>query len=182
VVLNCVFETYPNYLKRGQFNAGLVLLKHKGKFGFADKTGKVIVPINFFNLGEVSSIIAFQSEKGWGFMDLSTKVLINPLYQFAESFNDGVAIVEKNGMQGVIDAKGVEIIPISFQSVVRLGKKMFHVSMGEKNGIYTLKGEVLVPVIYSDIRIVDKDFIALKLVDDLHYLYLVENKIIKPIR
>jgi hypothetical protein len=182
IILNCVFETFPNYLIRGQYNAGLVLLKHKGKFGLSDKTGKIIVPMNFFNLGDVSSLIAFQSEKGWGYMDLNTKVLINPIYQYAESFQDGFAIVEKNGMQGVIDVKGVEVIPISFQSVVRLGKKMFQVNMGDKNGIYSLKGEVLVPVVYNDIRVIDKDFIALKMEDDLHYLYLVENKIIKPIR
>jgi hypothetical protein len=59
---------------------------------------------------------------------------------------------------------------------------MFQVNMGDKNGIYSLKGEVLVPVVYNDIRVIDKDFIALKMEDDLHYLYLVENKIIKPIR
>jgi hypothetical protein len=181
LILQAVFETFPNYLKRGQFTSGLALLRYKGKFGLVDKNGKVIVPLNFFNLGDVHTLLAFQSEKGWGYMDLSTKVLIEPVYQFAESFKDGIAIVEKNGMQGVIDTKGVELIPASFQSVVRFGKNLLQVTFGDRTGLYTAKGETLAAVSYIDIRQIDNDLIALKRGNELHYLYLPEKRIIKPI-
>jgi sporulation protein YlmC with PRC-barrel domain len=55
------------------------------------------------------------------------------------------------------------------------------VSNGSRYGIYTAKGEQIVPVNYQQIRAIDKDFLVLTNPNEVHYLYLPEKRIIQPI-
>lgn len=181
IVIKPQFEVFPNYLKRGQFNSNLAIVKIKGKYGIIDKTGKIVIPATYTEIGEVSSLIAFTKGKGWGFIDLSNKVIIQPEFDFAESFKDGLAIVEKMTLQGVINSKKELIVPIEFTTVSRLAKDLFIVSNGSKFGVYSSKGEILVPLSYQQIMLTDKDFLLLTNNNELHYLYLPEKRIIKPL-
>lgn len=174
------YEIFPNYLERGQFHSNLAIVKQKGKFGIIDKQGKVVLPITYNGLGNVSSLISFSKGKLWGFMDLTGKVIIQPEFDYAESFKDGTAIVEKLTLQGVIDPKKNEIIPLVFTSVDRLTKDLFLVSNGAKYGVYSSKGEQLVPLDYQQIRLIDKDFLLMTSHNEVHYLYLPEKRIIQP--
>lgn len=174
------YEQYPNYQKRGQFHSNLAIVKQKGKFGAIDLNGKVAIPLSFTEIGDISALMAFSKGKGWGFMDLTGKVIIQPTFDYAESFKDGQAIVEKLTLQGVIDAKGNEIIPITYTSVSRLTKDLFMVSNGSHFGILSAKGEQVVPVSYQQIRVLDKDFVLLMNNNEVHYLSLTDKKIIQP--
>jgi hypothetical protein len=141
----------------------------------------VILPVSFTEIGDISSLMSFSKGKGWGFIDLTGKVILQAEYDYAESFKDGLAIVEKMTLQGVIDSKGNSIIPISFASIERLTKDLFIVSNGSKDGIYSSKGEILVPLNYQQIRMIDKDLFLLTSNNEVHYLYLPEKRIIQPI-
>ena len=179
-IIQNTYEMFPNYLKRGQFNSNMAIVKQKGKFGAIDLNGKVAIPISFTEIGDISALTAFTKGKGWGFMDLTGKVIIQPTYDYAESFKDGQAIVEKMTLQGVIDSKGNEIIPITYTSVSRLTKDLFLVSNGSHFGILSSKGEQVVPVSYQQIRVLDKDFVLLMNNNEVHYLSLSGKKIIQP--
>ena len=174
------YEKFPNYLKRGQFNSNLAIVKFKDKFGVIDQQGKIVLPIQFSEIGDISSLLAFSKGKGWGFMDLTGKVILPPQFDYAESFKNGLAIVEKLTLQGVIDSKGKSIIPIEFTAVYRLSEQLFLVSNGSRQGIYSNKGIELVPMNYQQIQLVGKDLLVLTNANELHYLYLPENRIIKP--
>jgi len=179
-IIQSSYEMFPNYLKRGQFYSNMAIVKQKGKFGAIDLNGKVVIPIIFTEIGDISALTAFSKGKGWGFMDLTGKVIIQPTFDYAESFKDSQAIVEKMTLQGVIDAKGNEIIPITYTSVTRLTKDLFLVSNGSHFGIISSKGEQVVPVSYQQIRVLDKDFVLLMNNNELHYLKLSDKKIIQP--
>jgi hypothetical protein len=181
-VIPCTFETYPNYIKRSQFMSNMAIVKSKGKFGVIDLNGKVIVPTIFEQIGDISSLIAFTKGKGWGFMDLTGKQVLSMDYDYAESFKDGLAIVEKLTLQGAIDPKGKVLIPLSFTSVDRISKELYLVSNGGKYGVYSNTGEMIVPLNYQQIRVYDKDFLVLTNQNELHYLYLPEKRIIQPIK
>jgi hypothetical protein len=181
VVIQPQFEEYPNYLKRAQFHSNLAVIRLKGKFGIIDKSGKVIIPTTYNEIGDISSLVAYSKGKGWGFIDLNNKVIIQPEFDYAESFKDGMAIVEKMTLQGLINAKKEIIIPIEFTSVSKLSKDLFIVSNGSKFGVYSSTGEVLVPIGYQQIMLIDSDFLLLTNTNELHYLYLPEKRIIKPL-
>lgn len=180
-VIPTVYELFPNYQKRGQFTSNFAVVKQKGKFGLIDKDGKVILPLNLNELGDFGALMAFSKGKGWGFMDMTGKVILSPEFDYAESFQDGLAIVEKLTLQGLIDPKGTAIIPITFTSIDRIAKDIIVVSTGSKFGVYNNKGELLVPVEYQQIRLLDKDFLLLLNNNEVHYLYLPEKRIIQPL-
>jgi rod shape determining protein RodA len=100
--------------------------------GFAPVIG---IPLPFFSSGG-SSMMSFSKGKQWGFIDLSGKQLVEPSFEFAESVKEGKTLVEKNGLQGMIDAKGKVLIPIEYVSINRLSRDWWVVSNGSRSGLW----------------------------------------------
>ena len=180
-VIPAIYETFPNYAKRGQFASNFTIVKLKGKYGVIDKNGKIVLPASFNDLGDVSSLMAYTKGKGWGFTDLLGKIVVQPSYSYAESFKDGAAIVELNGLQGLIDQKGNFLIPMNFKAISRLNKELLLVYDGTKYGVLTSKGDTVLAVVYEDIRLMDKEFLVMTINQEVQYLYLPEKRIIQPI-
>ena len=175
------FEIYPNYLSKATFKGNCAIVMLKGKYGIIDKNGKLVVPAVYTNLGEISALVAFSKGKLWGFIDLSGKEVIKPTYDYAESFVNGQAIVEKQGLQGVITSKGEEIIPFVFGSVNRFADNYYMVTTGSKFGMFDRTGIMLVPLEYTQITRVDNEILILSFGEEIHYFYIPEERIIKPI-
>ena len=56
--------------------------------------------------------------KGWGWLDFNDEYQIKPEYDYATNFNeDGLAIVEKRGLKGVIDTTGKVVLPLRYETV-----------------------------------------------------------------
>lgn len=180
LVLDLKFEEFPNYIDDGQFNGNYAVVRLKGKFGVIDKMGKFIIPTSYAQMGNYSSLIAFKKGKVWGFVDLTNLPIIVPQYDYAESFKDGYAVVESHGLSGMIDPKGKMTVPVSFREIDRIDKGRVIVSTDSLFGVYNVNGEIIVPVEYEQIRILDKDFLLLTKSGEVHYLYLSQNKMIKP--
>jgi hypothetical protein len=156
------------------------VIRFKGKYGVIDKNGRVILAATFNDIGDISPLMAFSKGKGWGYTDLLGKVIIQPIYSYAESFVSGTAIVELNGMQGVIDSKGAVLLPLQYKSVTRIGKEFFLVSDGSKYGLFTLKADQLLPMEFNSIRQVDKDILVLSKNGQIQYFYCKESRVIQP--
>lgn len=78
------------------------------------------------------------------------KKFINRLrYENASCFEDGTARVKNNGLWGLIDNNGNEVIPIIYKQVFRLSNKLFQVSNSNLWGIINSENKVIVPVIYD---------------------------------
>ena len=180
IALEAKYDEFQNYLEIGQFNGSYAVVRLKGKYGIIDKMGKLIIPATYLQLGNYSTLTAFNKGKGWGYIDLLNVPVILPQFDFAESFHDGYAIVEKASFLGVIDPKGSVTLPISYTQIERLDKNRVIVSIGNKFGVYNMNGQEIVPVEYQQIRLLEKDFLLLTTSDEVNYLYLPQNKIIKP--
>ena len=181
VVIPLKFEIYPNYLTKGTFKGNYAIAVSKGKYGVIDKSGKFIIPATYTGLGEVSSLLAFNKGKGWGFIDLTGKEIIKPQFDYAESFKGGQAIVEKLTLSGVIDSKGNFVIPCEYASIDRFGEDYYLVSTGSKFGVYDKKGKLVVPIEYQQILFSNGDLMLLTNSNELNYFYVSEQRIIKPI-
>jgi hypothetical protein len=180
LIIPVQYETFPNSPAKGQFNSNLTVIKFKGKYGVIDKNGRVILTATFNDIGDISPLMAFSKGKGWGYTDLLGKVIIQPIYSYAESFVSGTAIVELNGMQGVIDSRGAVLLPLQYKSVTRIGKDFFLVSDGSKYGLFTLKADQLLPMEFNSIRQVDKDMLVLSKNGQIQYFYCKESRVIQP--
>ncbi|ASS48370.1 MAG: hypothetical protein A3D31_08600 [Candidatus Fluviicola riflensis] len=175
-----IYDLFPNILQQGAFVGNYAKVLKGDKFGLIDRAGKVIIPFQYTNMGDVGTLIAVQKGGKWGYVDLTNKMLIQPTYEYAETFVDGLGIVELLTLQGAINAKGQVVIPLEHTEVKRLDKGHYLVSRGSKYGVYSDKGELLVPMEYGQIRKVQGDFLLLSKGAEMHYLYLPENRLIQP--
>lgn len=118
----------PDYPSEGMFR-----ITEKGKVGFADIRGEIVVPPAFDAAMPFSGGFAavcegctsisdgeyteFRGGK-WGFIDASGKMIIDPEFDtVAAGFFDGAALVEKGGEVFTIDTEGaaVTIEPVDYR-------------------------------------------------------------------
>jgi hypothetical protein len=87
---------------------------------FIDAKGVVVIPPkggtpSGFDAGQRLTII-----RGWdgkfGFMDRSGRIVVEPKYQYAVGFREGLAAVRENGLFGFINEAGEMVIPPQFRS------------------------------------------------------------------
>jgi len=179
IVLDLKFEEFSNYVEIGKFNGNYTVIRLKGKYGVIDKLGKIVVSPTYLKMSSFGSLIACSKAKGWGFIDITNTFVIPPQFDYAEGFKDGYALVERLSQQGMIDQTGKVTIPISFKEIDRIDEKRVIVSNGMYSGVYNMNGEMIVPAEYEQIRILDKDFLILTKSDEVCYLNLAFNQLIK---
>ncbi len=101
--------------KSNSFSEGLVPIETKGKWGFVGKTGKLLIEAKFEDAGDFSEGLAPVKIRGeetiwcppdaagsrsgstmmWGYIDKTGKTVIPAVFNSAEPFSEGVAMVRK---------------------------------------------------------------------------------------
>ena len=94
----------------GNFSEGRAMVKSQGNVGLIDKKGKFILQpdeaitsISEFHEGLAGIVY---NDHGEGYIDRSGQLVIPPIYEEVEDFNNGSAAVKKDGKWGIIDKKG----------------------------------------------------------------------------
>src|SRR4051812_47426950 len=78
-----------------------------GKWGFIDRTGKVIVEPQYDNfLYAEDGMRAVEIGGKWGFTDEAGAIIIAPQYADARSFREGLAAVKVGNKWGFVDKTG----------------------------------------------------------------------------
>jgi hypothetical protein len=180
VVIELKYQYFPNCTKRGTFRSNYAVVMKDGKFGAINEQGKTTLGFNQTGIGEIKSLTAFLKGLLWGYKDLTGKVLIAPAYDYAESFQNGIAVVEIAGKQGVIDSKGVYLLPANYSVVSRLTNDMLLVSEGNVVGIFSNQGKEIVPMRYRRITQGGAEFFILMNDNDVHYFLISEKRILTP--
>lgn len=96
----------------------LPVKNNKGKWGFIDTTGTLVIPYNFdwcepFSEGLASVGL---NDKG-GYIDKTGKVVIDIKYDEVEPFKNGFAVVAVNDKYGLIRKTGREAIALAYDEV-----------------------------------------------------------------
>ncbi len=87
-----------------------------GKWGYVDKTGKMIIEAQFdraltFSDGRAAMRVGLLN---WGFIDRTGQFVVKPEYDDASPFSEGLAHVKKKNKHGYIDTTGQMVIPLQF--------------------------------------------------------------------
>ena len=95
-------------------------IERGGKFGFADETGKVVIPCQWESAGSFSEGLAAvkDDKKKWGFIDKTGTVMIPFQWdEVAYFFSEGLAPVKDDKDKwGFIDKTGILIIPCQWKT------------------------------------------------------------------
>lgn len=109
-------------------DAGMILATKASLSGFIDQSGKVIIPLTFYNLFPYQENFAKFIDKAsgkYGVIDRKGNIIVQPKYNDIGFFKNGLAIVSNYNYQtgegediitkrGYIDTTGKEIIPLTF--------------------------------------------------------------------
>lgn len=78
----------------------------------------LLVGCNFFNSSKKIELIPFLQKDKYGYFDLEGKIVINPQFQYASAFRNGIALVKTTGDEGkwgYIDKDGKFVINATYK-------------------------------------------------------------------
>ena len=109
---------------------------------------------------EKDSLICFSDGKKRGYFSKNTgKVVIEPKYDHAWIFSDGLASVEEDGYIKFLDARGKVVIDKNMAYIPNMEGYVFHggycvidTDDGEQCGLMDKKGNIVLPLEYSSIH------------------------------
>ena len=82
--------------------------------GAVDRSGKLIVPLEYDEVGEYSDGLAWAAKDGRsGFLGPKGVVAIPFIFDGAQPFRNGIAVVEQDGLFGAIDVPGRIVVPFA---------------------------------------------------------------------
>lgn len=145
------------YVSQRSTSENLLPVKYGNRYGYVDRTGKVVVPFVYHRAGcyEGGVAVVADSNKNWGYIDKKGKYVVKPAYSYAATFSEGVAwVVPRNGAPTLIDKNGVEkYILKDAQSAEMYSDGMAAYSIltpeGELWGFVDKNGKVVLPPQYS---------------------------------
>lgn len=113
----------PTFEDAWSFKEGRAKIAQNGKYGFIDNTGKIIIAPTLIEADHWFShrLVAVKKGDKWGFIDPLGRTKIAFEYDYASSFNEGLALVGKHPSPhsdqyhfGFIDTYGNVVIPLSY--------------------------------------------------------------------
>lgn len=117
-------------------------------YRFIDREGKYVPEPSptHYATGELDELIPFQKDGMAGYLNAKGEVVIEPIFQSASAFYDGLACVCQKGLFGYIDKRGTWVIPPSFQYANDFSSGLAGVSIGETGwGFIDRTGKVAIP-------------------------------------
>ena len=121
------------------FTEGLAAIVKNGKFGFIDKTGRVVVEPKFDYTGIAfrdGAMIVGEMKYGrmkYGYVDKNGKTIIPPRYDEATYFSEGLASVRISDKWSVIDKSGATVSKLNFNYPLKFTEGLASVKF---NGLY----------------------------------------------
>lgn len=126
-----------------------------GKYGYIDKTGKVVIPCEWDDANPFFEGLAGvrDSNKKWGFINKSGNLVIPCKWDKVERFTEGVACVQdNNGKRGFINRKGELVIPCKWKYAFRLDRGLSCVQDDDdKYGYIDKNGKVVIPCEWNNL-------------------------------
>lgn len=132
------------------FADGLAAVRKGGKWGFIDKTGKVVVSISYDTVGAFYEGLARVCKGNkWGYIDKTGKEAVSPQYDACSSFSEGLAAVKKGGKWGYIDKTGKTVVSPKYTYAGGFSEGLAVVANAGKYGYIDKTGKVAAAAAYE---------------------------------
>jgi len=117
-------------------------------YKFIDRAGTFVPapsPLHYAT-GEPGELIPFRKDDVAGYLNAKGEVAIQPQFQVASAFSEGLACVCKEGLFGYIDTRGEWVLPPRFQYANDFADGLAGVALGENGwGFIDRTGKEVIP-------------------------------------
>lgn len=140
----------PNSMRA--FTEGLLPVERNGRMGFVDRTGSIVIPLEYDVVYSFSEGLAVVENNGrYGFIDRTGRVVVPLIYANAMAFSEGLAMVRTgsrtaSGRTGFIDAAGNVAIPLVYDFAYSFLDGRALVRNHPNYGFIDRSGQVVVPI------------------------------------
>jgi hypothetical protein len=102
------------------------------------------------NVGHAQLRPFYSSENNkYGYMDNAKKIIVQPRYDLAWDFVEGMSLVRLKGKYGYINESGVEQIQPKYNAAINFSDGLAVVKIRKKYGFIDKQGNLVVPAIYD---------------------------------
>jgi len=130
------------------------------KWGFIDRTGKIVIPLQFASANDFHEGLALVTANGKRlFIDAAGRMVITPQFDSIHDFSEGVAavnigekripnlgLISNPGKWGYIDKTGKLIIPLNFTHAEDFSEGLAGVTDGDRGGFIDHQGKFVFDV------------------------------------
>lgn len=143
----------------------------------------VILVITAFVTQAQQHLYPVHIDKKWGLMDVKGNLVVEPFYQAIGTFHDGVyAIVEKEGLLGVLDTTGSLIIPCQYTLMDYVGRGLFSVKTASSNwSIINTEQLLILDNMAASIEFLEDPFLSYEEITGLGLADLKKGRLLPPI-
>jgi hypothetical protein len=135
------------------FQAAPGLLQDRGRWGFLDASGEVVIPPRFEAAGSFAEGLAPAAEGGrFGFVDASGAWVVPPRFERAGPFRDGRARVLVDGAWGFVDRTGALAVPADYEAAFDFSEGLALVRQSSRHGFVRPDGSLALPLVYDYAR------------------------------
>ncbi len=149
-----------NRAQQAQDPKTLFPVKKDNQWGFIDRTGKIVIPLQFDSANDFHEGLALVTAKGKKlFIDLTGHVVITPRFDIVDDFSEGLAavnigetripnlgLISNPGKWGYIDKTGKLVLPLKFTHAENFSEGLAAVRDGDRGGFIDHQGKFVFDV------------------------------------
>lgn len=111
------------------------------RYWFIDKTGQRLNEEGFEQAYDcIHGLIRVMTVRGYNYISLQGDTLLPDLCDGARDFQNGLAVVKRFGLSGVINPKGEQVLPYEFRSIY-VEENIIRAKQSDAWSLYTLTGQ-----------------------------------------
>ena len=142
------------------FKEGLVAVYKNGKYGYMNKTGKMVIPYTYKTAGDFSDgrVVVSKNDK-YGVIDKTGKTIVPFKFNWLDDYYEGLARYntsmqgDDEGKIGFVDKSGNIAIPAKWDEAMEFSEGLAAVKVGGYNngkwGVIDKTGKVIIPPKYD---------------------------------
>ena len=147
--LNIAVDFTWDYI--GELHENRRVVKKGEQYGFSDVSNKVVITPAYSQVYNFSEgLCAVKNADGkWGYIDTEGREVIPCIYDVANDFSCGLALVKTDGFFGYIDKNNQFVIPATYEEAYPFSENRACVRQGELYGYIDTTGAMIIPAEYE---------------------------------
>ena len=153
-----VFPKYESLMIAGH---GYIAWSQNEKYGLMDSLGRIMVPARYDAVTmEEHAWVRVRNKSLMGLSDTTDREIFRPELTEITHYGPGFAIINLDGMRGMIDRKGQQLIPLKYERCDIVNDSIVIARTGNVLKWFRINGEVIKSMVFDSLSAFTKNKVA----------------------